>query len=187
MTAPWQPLLDWWFGSSGSASEVAAEKGKLWFGKRDSQDLEARDAFRGLGRAGTGRRIDRVDAMSRRLAGPGAVARSTPANDLSRHSQSIFRRSRAHRSWWRKALLRISIGSCGRFSGCSSIWCSSTAKTSRCRTKRFRDISNWWRSSRSRSGGVCRLPGLCRAASEGDCAVWAVSASQCGVGEGVYG
>jgi uncharacterized protein (DUF924 family) len=45
MNAPWQPLLDWWFGISGSASEVAAQKGKLWFGKRDSQDLEARERF----------------------------------------------------------------------------------------------------------------------------------------------
>jgi uncharacterized protein (DUF924 family) len=45
MNAPWQPLLDWWFGQSESASDVAAEKGKLWFGKRDSQDLEARTRF----------------------------------------------------------------------------------------------------------------------------------------------
>ncbi|MDQ0124451.1 uncharacterized protein (DUF924 family) [Pseudomonas lini] len=45
MPAPWQPLLDWWFGSSGSAREVAAQKGKLWFGKRDSQDLDARKRF----------------------------------------------------------------------------------------------------------------------------------------------
>jgi uncharacterized protein (DUF924 family) len=47
MNAPWQPLLDWWFGTSGSAKEVAAQKGKLWFGKRDSQDLEARTRFGG--------------------------------------------------------------------------------------------------------------------------------------------
>ena len=45
MTAPWQPLLEWWFGTSGSAKEVAAQQGKLWFGKRDSQDLEARERF----------------------------------------------------------------------------------------------------------------------------------------------
>jgi uncharacterized protein (DUF924 family) len=45
MTAPWQPLLDWWFGTSGSAKETAAAKGKLWFGKRDSQDLEAQTRF----------------------------------------------------------------------------------------------------------------------------------------------
>jgi uncharacterized protein (DUF924 family) len=45
MTAPWQPLLDWWFGSSESPDEVAADKGKLWFGKRDSQDLEAQTRF----------------------------------------------------------------------------------------------------------------------------------------------
>ena len=45
MIAPWQPLLDWWFGSSGSAKQTAAAKGKLWFGKRDSQDLEAQSRF----------------------------------------------------------------------------------------------------------------------------------------------
>lgn len=45
MNAPWQPLLQWWFGDARSAKEVAAQKGKLWFGKRDSQDLEARTRF----------------------------------------------------------------------------------------------------------------------------------------------
>jgi len=45
VTAPWQPLLDWWFGSSGSANETAADKGGLWFGKRDSQDREAQMRF----------------------------------------------------------------------------------------------------------------------------------------------
>lgn len=58
MTAPWQPLLEWWFGSLESPNEIAADKGTLWFGKRDSQDLEAQTRFGGLGRAGTGRRID---------------------------------------------------------------------------------------------------------------------------------
>ena len=45
MTAPWQPLLDWWFGDAESPDEIAADKGKLWFGKKDSQDLEARERF----------------------------------------------------------------------------------------------------------------------------------------------
>ena len=45
MTAPWQPLLDWWFGQAESPDEIAADKGKLWFGKKDSQDLEARERF----------------------------------------------------------------------------------------------------------------------------------------------
>ncbi|WP_028620928.1 DUF924 family protein [Pseudomonas sp. Ant30-3] len=45
MTAPWQPLLDWWFGSSESVQETVADKGKLWFGKRDSQDLDAQMRF----------------------------------------------------------------------------------------------------------------------------------------------
>ncbi|RBL73290.1 DUF924 domain-containing protein [Pseudomonas sp. MWU13-2625] len=45
MNAPWQPLLDWWFGYAESPDEIAADKGKLWFGKKDSQDLEARERF----------------------------------------------------------------------------------------------------------------------------------------------
>jgi uncharacterized protein (DUF924 family) len=45
MTAPWQPLLEWWFGTLQSPNEIAADKGKLWFGKRASQDLEARTRF----------------------------------------------------------------------------------------------------------------------------------------------
>ncbi|MFJ7284318.1 DUF924 family protein [Pseudomonas sp. NPDC099000] len=45
MTAPWQPLLEWWFGTLQSPNDIAADKGKLWFGKRDSQDLEARTRF----------------------------------------------------------------------------------------------------------------------------------------------
>ncbi|VVN78038.1 DUF924 family protein [Pseudomonas fluorescens] len=47
MPAPWQPLLEWWFGTFESPGEIAADKGKLWFGKRDSQDLEARTRFGG--------------------------------------------------------------------------------------------------------------------------------------------
>lgn len=43
--APWQPLLDWWFGAPAPAVEVAAARGALWFGGRDSQDAEARERF----------------------------------------------------------------------------------------------------------------------------------------------
>jgi len=45
MTAPWQPLLDWWFGHAESPDEISADKGTLWFGKKDRQDLEARERF----------------------------------------------------------------------------------------------------------------------------------------------
>ncbi|AMB86537.1 hypothetical protein AWM79_14995 [Pseudomonas agarici] len=45
MSAPWQPLLDWWFGFAQTPAEIVADKGRLWFGKRDSQDLEARERF----------------------------------------------------------------------------------------------------------------------------------------------
>ncbi|WP_277373618.1 DUF924 family protein [Pseudomonas sp. AA-38] len=42
----WQPLLDWWFGAADApASEVAAARRGLWFGKRDSQDREASERF----------------------------------------------------------------------------------------------------------------------------------------------
>jgi uncharacterized protein (DUF924 family) len=48
MNKPWQPLLDWWFGSGTTAAEVAAARSALWFGKQDSQDVEARERFAGL-------------------------------------------------------------------------------------------------------------------------------------------
>ena len=48
MQQPWQPLLDWWFGSAATAAEVAAARSGLWFGKRDSQDFDARERFAGL-------------------------------------------------------------------------------------------------------------------------------------------
>lgn len=50
MNAPWQPLLDWWFGAAScgagiTAVEVAASRTTLWFGKQDSQDDQARVQF----------------------------------------------------------------------------------------------------------------------------------------------
>jgi uncharacterized protein (DUF924 family) len=48
MSKPWQPLLDWWFGSGTTAVEVAAARSALWFGKQDSQDVDARERFAGL-------------------------------------------------------------------------------------------------------------------------------------------
>jgi uncharacterized protein (DUF924 family) len=45
MSASWQPLLDWWFGPSAPAAEVAAARSGLWFGKHDRQDVEARERF----------------------------------------------------------------------------------------------------------------------------------------------
>lgn len=45
---PWQPLLDWWFGSAERAVEVAAQRSGLWFGYRPAQDDEARRLFGAL-------------------------------------------------------------------------------------------------------------------------------------------
>ena len=45
MAAPWQPLLDWWFGPSREAAGVAAHKHGLWFAKQAEQDAEARERF----------------------------------------------------------------------------------------------------------------------------------------------
>lgn len=47
MAAPWQPLLEWWFGSAESPSAASKAKGKLWFGKKKSQDSEAQQRFAG--------------------------------------------------------------------------------------------------------------------------------------------
>lgn len=43
MAEPWQPLLDWWFGSASSPDDISAEKGKLWFGK--GHDRQAQERF----------------------------------------------------------------------------------------------------------------------------------------------
>ena len=43
MAEPWQPLLDWWFGSAETPDEIAADKGKLWFGK--GHDRQAQERF----------------------------------------------------------------------------------------------------------------------------------------------
>jgi uncharacterized protein (DUF924 family) len=45
MQAPWQELLNWWFGQGSSATGIAAEKQQLWFGYRAQQDAEARERF----------------------------------------------------------------------------------------------------------------------------------------------
>ncbi|WP_339481087.1 MULTISPECIES: DUF924 family protein [unclassified Pseudomonas] len=43
MAEPWQPLLDWWFGSTQTPDEIAADKGALWFGK--GHDRQAQERF----------------------------------------------------------------------------------------------------------------------------------------------
>ncbi|MCZ4322798.1 DUF924 family protein [Pseudomonas anguilliseptica] len=51
MNAPWQPLLEWWFGVAGcgmTAAEVAASRTTLWFGKQNRQDDQAREQFGAL-------------------------------------------------------------------------------------------------------------------------------------------
>ena len=48
MQTPWQDLLHWWFGQGTSATEIAAEKQRLWFGYRPQQDAEARERFGAL-------------------------------------------------------------------------------------------------------------------------------------------
>jgi len=46
--APWQQLLLWWFGQGTRATDIAAEKQRLWFGYRPEQDTEARERFGAL-------------------------------------------------------------------------------------------------------------------------------------------
>ena len=52
--APWQALLDWWFGSALDAVEVSAQRNALWFGKSACQDVDAENRFGGLVRQALG-------------------------------------------------------------------------------------------------------------------------------------
>lgn len=45
MMAPWQALLDWWFGQPAGAAQVSAARYPLWFGYQLSQDHEAAALF----------------------------------------------------------------------------------------------------------------------------------------------
>lgn len=45
MSAPWQELLDWWFGQGRTAQQIVKEKHSLWFGYKPKQDREARERF----------------------------------------------------------------------------------------------------------------------------------------------
>ncbi|MEE4575198.1 DUF924 family protein [Pseudomonas alliivorans] len=45
MRPPWLPLLDWWFGSAESPTEVVKSRNTLWFGKKKANDTEARERF----------------------------------------------------------------------------------------------------------------------------------------------
>lgn len=48
MHSPSQELLNWWFGEGATASEIAGEKSRLWFGYKAEQDQEARQRFGAL-------------------------------------------------------------------------------------------------------------------------------------------
>ncbi len=48
MSAPWETLLDWWFGNACDATEVAAQRNGLWFGKSACQDVDSENRFGGL-------------------------------------------------------------------------------------------------------------------------------------------
>jgi uncharacterized protein (DUF924 family) len=136
MTAPWQPLLDWWFGQAESPDEISADKGKLWFGKRDSQDLEAQTRF--------GVFVDQALAgelteWTQRPEGwlalvllldqlPRMIFRDTPkafSGDL-RAQKLVAQGIAADFDRQLKPIQRVSF-----------IWCSNTAKTSRCRMRPF--------------------------------------------------
>ncbi len=44
----WQALLDWWFGDALRASDVAAQRNGLWFGKSACEDTASDNRFGGL-------------------------------------------------------------------------------------------------------------------------------------------
>jgi len=62
-------VLDFWFGPSGSAAEVATRRRALWFGKAAADDQTVTERFAGTLRAATAGQLDHWAATSRgRLA-----------------------------------------------------------------------------------------------------------------------
>ena len=159
----------------------------MWFGKRDSQDLEARERF--------GVFVDQALAgelteWAQRPEGwlalvllldqlPRMIFRDTPkafSGDL-RAQKLVAQGIAADFDRQLKPIQRVFIYLV--FEHCENLAVQNEA------VSRFIDLVA--EQPEGGAGGVCRQSGLCRAASEGDCAVWPVSASQCGVGAGVYG
>ncbi len=152
MTAPWQPLLEWWFGSCESPNEISADKGKLWFGKRDSQDLEARERFGDqVERALAGGLTEWVQCPEGWLALvllldqlPRMIFRDTP-QILFRRSQGSGTGSARHCCGFRSATATDPAGV--YLSGVRAL-----RKIWQCRTKRFRGFLIWLNSNRRRIG-----------------------------------
>jgi uncharacterized protein (DUF924 family) len=69
MVAQPDSVLDFWFGKSGSAAEVAGRQGKLWFGKSPENDLAVAERFSATLLAATAGQLDHwADTPRGRLA-----------------------------------------------------------------------------------------------------------------------
>ena len=69
MTAHPKSVLDFWFGPSGSAAEIAGRQRKLWFGKSSANDQAVIDRFAGTLVAATAGQLDHwADTPRSRLA-----------------------------------------------------------------------------------------------------------------------
>ncbi|MDP3583527.1 MAG: DUF924 family protein [Thiobacillus sp.] len=58
LPAPPESVLDFWFGASGSAAEIAGRQSKLWFGKSLANDQAVIDRFADTLTAATAGRLD---------------------------------------------------------------------------------------------------------------------------------
>jgi uncharacterized protein (DUF924 family) len=69
MTTDTEDVLDFWFGPSGSASEIAARQRKLWFGKSAENDQAVSDRFAATLAAASAGKLDHwANSPRRRLA-----------------------------------------------------------------------------------------------------------------------
>ena len=85
MLAPWQPLLEWWFGW-GTSAQAVAEESTLWFGKH--HDAEAHAQFGELVEQALAGGLDEWQQSPQGWL-PVAAARPAATHDLPRHAARL--------------------------------------------------------------------------------------------------
>lgn len=135
MSAPWETLLDWWFGTSSDAAEVVAQRNGLWFGKNVCQDADAGGRFGDLVNQALDGGLQEWTAEADGWLAlillldqlPRMIYRDTP--------RAYAGDARAQRVV-REGLEKTSTASCRRCAGCSPTWSWSTPRTCPARSGR---------------------------------------------------
>lgn len=127
MLAPWQPLLEWWFGWGANAQAVADEKNTLWFGKH--HDDEARAHFGELVEQALAGGLDEWQQSPQGWLGLLILLDQLPRM-IYRDTPRAFEGDRRAQVLAMQGLQKAGISSCCRFNGCLCCWCWSTPRCS---------------------------------------------------------